>query len=123
MKKNKRSRTVTGNRNAWCEPHLVHGQVKGPQAEKNHTVLEGIHQHGAQAQERPEEAQELHGRVRVQTQQGSEPQQAGGGQELVPQRFATVAQLPACRQQTIVAVETYEKKSICAGLNQNTWQH
>lgn len=88
------------------KPHLVQGQVEGPQAEKHHAVSQGGHQHGTQAQQRPQEAQQLHGRVRVQAEPGAKPQQAGGGEQLLPQRFATVAQLPACRQQAIVAVET-----------------
>lgn len=86
--------------------HLVQRQVQGPQAEEQHAVSEGLYQHGAQAQQRPQQAQQLHGGVRVQAEPGAEPQQAGRGQQLLPQPLAAVAQLPAGRQQAVIAVET-----------------
>lgn len=86
--------------------HLVHGQVQGIKAKKHNAVSESLHQRGAEAQRRPHETQQLHRSVCVQAQMRSQPQQGGRGQQLFPQRFTAVSQLPASRQQPLITVET-----------------
>lgn len=56
---------------------LVHGQVQGPEAEEHHAISESLHQRGSEAQRRSNETQQLHGRVSVQAEPRSEPQQGG----------------------------------------------
>lgn len=86
--------------------HLVHGQVQGPETEKHHAVSESLHQGGSEAQRGPQKAQQLHSGVRVQAEPRSQPQQGGRGQQQLPERLATVSQLPASRQQPFIAIET-----------------
>lgn len=94
--------------------HLVERQVQDPKAKEHQAVSEGLQQSGGEAQRRPCQAQQLHGCVGVQTPPRSQPQQGGGGQELLPQRLTTVAQLPAGRQQPLVTIETYREMEIAS---------
>lgn len=86
--------------------HLVQRQVQGPQANEHNSILESIHQHGTQAQQRPQETQQLHGRVRIQAETRAQPQQGGRGEQLFPEWFTAVSQLPASRQQSVITIET-----------------
>lgn len=74
-----------------CRLNLVEGQVQDPEAEEHQAVSEGLQQGGDDAQRRPGQAQQLHGCVGVQAQAWSQPQQGGGGEQLLPQRLTTVA--------------------------------
>lgn len=73
------------------QTHLVERQVQDPETKEDQAVSEGLQQGGHEAQRRPGQAQQLHGRVSVQTQVWSQPQQGGGGEQLLPQRLPTVA--------------------------------
>lgn len=88
------------------QTHLVERQVQEPKAKEDQAVSEGLQQGGGEAQRRPCQAQQLHGRVSVQTQPWPQPQQGGGGEQLFPQGLAAVAQLPTGGQQPLVTIET-----------------
>lgn len=88
------------------QTHLVERQVQDPKAKKHQAVSEGLQQSGGEAQRHPCQAQQLHGCVSVQNQPWSQPQQGGGGEELLPKRLTTEAQLPTGRQQALVTIET-----------------
>lgn len=94
------------------QTHLVERQVQDPKAKEHQAVSEGLQQSGGEAQRRPCQAQQLHGCVCVQTQLWSQPEQGGGGEELLPQRLTTIAQLPTGRQQPLVTIETYMEMEI-----------
>lgn len=89
------------------QTHLVHRQVQGPEAEEDQAVPQRLQQRGCQAQSGPSETQQLHGRLGVQAQMGSQPQQGGRGQQLFQERLPSVPQLPAGREQPIIPIQTW----------------
>lgn len=103
---------------------MVQRQVQEPEAEKHHAVAQRPHQRGSQAQSHPNETEQLHGGVRVQAELRSKPQQGGGGQQLLPQRFATVPQLPPRGQQPLVTIQTLKRterhRAVSASARQDT---